>query len=214
MTPMSEGGDAPTQTDQAAMADDLIRAVMTDQKREISRGILPELEPVDPEDTYQAQTASRPAAKPKRRVKTGSLGGYVHSVKARILGYRPTRKHILWTCFALVVFFRPWLIPGLLFVSFWVALIAYLTLGHDRLFEFLAGGWNRLVKTKPHWAEKLRGIASRSALKYNAFRSKLPEKWAARLALPDLSHAAQTQEKLDDLPDPFDRLKMPDVYRG
>jgi len=192
--------------------DALIHSVMVAQKRTKSRDVLPELEPAD---------NSAPKAKSKKRAgknhtakRSTQPAGAPLNLKARVLGYRPTRNHIVLAVLALVVVMRPWLIPGVLFVGFWVGLIAWLTVGPDRMTEWAASAWDKLCTRKPELAEKLRRKADRFALRFDAFLDKLPDSWAEKLALPDLSRVVETDEDLDERPDPFDRLKLPEVYRG
>jgi len=187
--------------------DVLIHSVMVAQKRTKSRDILPELEPADT-DHPKAKSKKHAGNRPSRPA------GAPLNLKARVLGYRPTRKHIVLAVLALVVVMRPWLIPWVLFVGFWVGLIAWLTVGPDRMAEWAASAWDRLCTRKPELAEKLRRKADRFALRFDAFLDKLPDSWAEKLALPDLSRVVETDEDLDERPDPFDRLKLPEVYRG
>lgn len=193
--------------------DRMIRSLMVEQKRVHSRRSLPDLEPVDPE--MEPTDIETPKDKPKKKkIKRSRESGGIDGLKARILAYRPTKKHIFLAALALVMVLRPWLIPGLLFVTFWVALIAWLTLGPDRVTEMLQNGWERLSRRRPQLAERLRGRADVFALKFDALLDKLPEKWAEKLALPDLSSPVAQDADLDAQPDPFERLKLPEVYRG
>jgi len=209
MAAMTHQANDPSNS--ADSADDLIRSVMADQRRDVNRNALPALEPVA-EPTGRAARkvaakAEKKNAKPQRKA-TGAL-------IARIKGYRPTRRHIFWAVVAVIVIWRPWLIPGLLFVAFWVGLIAYLTLGPDRIAEWCAASWEKLSRRKPALAERLRQRADTFALKFDALLERLPDKWAEKLALPDLSQAGTSQNDLDERPDPFDKLKdTPEVYRG
>ena len=187
-------------------SEELIHVIMTQAKRETNRNSFPELAPAEP----QAETPRKPAAAPARGAK--------RSLRARILGYRPSRRPLVLTAVALVaalvVMLRPWLIPAILFVTFWVGLIAYLTLGHDRVVEMLTTAWDRFAARWPGRADALRHRADAFALKFDAFLEKLPKSWAKKLVLRDLSEPADTGPSLDDLPDPFEKLKMPEVYRG
>ncbi len=185
----------------------LIRSVMTDQKRVQNRKTLPDLEPADgaiPDPVYHDTAA--PAAARRKRSSNG--------MKSRILNYRPTRKHIIIAAFVLVMILRPWLIPGLLFVTFWVGLIAWLTLGPDRVTEWFVSMWDRLSQRNPAMAEKLRQRGDAFALKFDALLEKLPSSWAEKLALPDMSNPVKPDVDLAAEPDPFDKLKLPEVYRG
>lgn len=200
------------QNDEDTSADELIRSVMIEQKRVKSREVLPELEPVE-ETREPAPRMARKAARtaPKGAYQPDARTGIVDRIKA----YRPSRKHIFLVVLAGVVIWRPWLVPGILFVTFWIGLIVYLTLGPDRTMEKLSAVWTWLQRTRPETAEKLRDSADRFALKFDALLERLPDRWAERLALPDFSQPSDAQVKMDEATDPFDRLKpLPEVYRG
>lgn len=206
---------AEQQNENQDTTEGLIRSMMVEQKAESSRASLPDLAPVEhgefdrPAAAKEHSKARKATVAPRRR-STGSI----QHLKAKILAYRPTRSHILWALVLLVVIWSPWLIPGLLFVAFWVALIAYLTVGYDRMMEWLSSAWYRLGEANPDLIEKLRTRADAFALRFDAFLDRLPESWAEKLALPDMSAQRAEQDALDDRPDPFDRLKTPEVYRG
>ena len=205
---MGTATSSDRETDPAS-TESLIRSVMVEQKRTRSRDRLPELEPVEEEVTMRGPlTYVNRVVKPQRS--TGEASG----LKARILAYRPTRKHILIAAFVLIMVMRPWLIPGLLFIAFWVGLIIWLTLGPDRVTEWAQSAWERLNRRKPELADRLRQRADAFALRFDALLDKLPDSWAEKLALPDMSNPVANGETLEERPDPFDRLKLPEVYRG
>ena len=195
--------------DQLSM-ETMIRSVIIEQKQSDNRKSLPELNPVELDE---ADMAAEAAPAPSKRVKTRSTKAR-GSLKQRVLGYRPSGKHLLLAALALVVVFRPWLIPGVMFVAFWIVLIAYLTMGHDRFVEKLHTGWVRFDKRHPQKSARVRKTMDAFALRFDAFLDKLPESWAEKLALPDMSAPADGGRSLDEMPDPFDRLKTPEVYRG
>ncbi|MFK7938534.1 MAG: hypothetical protein AB8B82_04085 [Roseovarius sp.] len=193
-------------TDQSS-TDTLIQSVMQDQKRVSSREVLPELEPADP--MYDDVAQSGVSAPPTRKTAKAK-----RAVKARIAGYRPTLKHIAIAGFVLVMVLRPWLIPGILFVTFWVGLIAWLTVGPDRMMEIISNGWDRLSARNPAMAERMRQRGDAFALRFDAMLDRLPDSWAEKLALPDMSKPVHADKDLDNAPDPFEKLKLPEVYRG
>ena len=123
----------------------------------------------------------------------------------RLLSYRPTRKHLIYAVLALIMVVRPWLLPCVLLLIFWAVVIAYLTLGPDRVTEIVATRWYKLRERRPALAERLRQRADKIALRIDAVLDRLPEKWTNGLYLPDLSEAALLGAQ-DDRPDPFDRL--------
>lgn len=120
--------------------------------------------------------------------------------------FRPTKKQIALFVLAVVVIWRPWLVPLLLFVALFSALIAYLTLGPDRVAELIAARWEWFQKRYPERAEIVLGKAQRGADRLDAWLAKLPEKWTDGVYLPDLGRSDADGKPLDDKPDPFDRL--------
>ncbi|MEM8775416.1 MAG: hypothetical protein AAGF53_10305 [Pseudomonadota bacterium] len=112
------------------------------------------------------------------------------------------RKHFFWVGLIALIYFRPFILAIVILITFWVSLIAYLTLGHDRFFEIMSSTWMRFSNRFPHKAEKLRLRADRFAERFDRFLDYLPESWAEKLSLPDFSR----RTAYDDQPDPFDRL--------
>lgn len=201
------GTAAPENTPDQSATESLIKSVISDQKRVASRDALPDLEPVERE----ANTTAQPA---KNRFQPRKTNPNARSLKGRILAYRPTRNHILIGAFVIVMILRPWLIPGILFVTFWVGLIAWLTLGPDRMLEWAGNAWDRLSTRNPDLAERLRQRGDAFALRFDAMLDKLPDSWAEKLALPDMSRPLEVEKDLSKAPDPFEKLKLPEVYRG
>ena len=120
--------------------------------------------------------------------------------------FRPTRKQIAFVVLAGIVVWRPWLIPGLLFVLFWVGLIAYLTMGPDRVSEVAQGRWEWFRARFPERAERVMGWMQRSADRMDGWLARLPERWTDGVYLPDLGRSQADAEPADAQPDPFDRL--------
>ena len=209
---MTHAAPAPSATPEITPETaDLIRSVMIEQKRETKRNMLPELEPADPGLEHEQDLQSEPT---QPTPKTHTARQHPQSLKKRIKSYRPTPKHLAIAALVLVVWFRPWLIPGILFVGFWIGLIAYLTLGPDRSIEIASDVWSWISRKSPRTANRLRQGADAFALKFDALLDRLPDRWAEKLSLPDLSQPATQPDTLDDLPDPFEKLKLPEVYRG
>ncbi len=208
-------------------ADALIRRMIVEQKRDASREALPEIEREGGADAAPANTARRfpwqkqskpaeatpqkPAREERAPVSRGATRrpslGKLFSALPRL---RIARWHVIAGAVLLICIFRPWLLPAIFFISLWVLLIAYLTLGPDRMAELVSGGWYRLHARRPALAEKLRRRADALALRLDALLDRLPEKWTAGLYLPDLSGP---EEPDATRPDPFDRLAR-EVRRG
>jgi hypothetical protein len=130
----------------------------------------------------------------------------VRRLLARVSGFRPTRKQIALTALAVVMVWRPWLIPGILFLLFWIALIVHLTLGPDRVAELLTPVREKLAARYPEKAAALRRRAQAGADRVEGWIEKLPERWRDGIYLPDLgrSDSAGVPEAMKA--DPFDRL--------
>lgn len=120
--------------------------------------------------------------------------------------FRPTRKQIALFALLVVMVWRPWLIPGLVFVLFWVGLIAYLTIGPDRIAEICAARWDWFQQRHPERAATLQGKVQRGADRVDGWLARLPESWTDGIYLPDFGRSAAQGGALDDQPDPFDRL--------
>lgn len=218
----------------AKNADSVISKLMIEQKREKSRMHLPELAPEAEAETPKAKPVTHPRktdaaikavvavekspkakARKVRSFKFNPLNMVKSKLKAlikpeqlmaKVRGYRPTRKHVFFASIALIVFLRPWLIPAILFVTFWVVLIAYLTLGPDRVAELVSNGWQRLRARRPELAETIRQKADRMALRVDKLLDRLPTKWTENLYLPDFSQPVEKPDEFEARPDPFDRL--------
>ena len=216
--PGKPGVDAASPEEADATADELIRMLMVDQKRDINRGALPALEQGEGEVTAKPirhprrlfrKGAAKTGGKPARqrgiigRKLREKLKRPVGDVLARVRNYRPTRKHVFFAVIAVIVCLRPWLIPITLFIAFWVFLIAYLTLGPDRVAELVVGGWRRLHARRPELAENIRKRAEAMAIRIDAVLDRLPGKWTDGLYVPDFS---QPEHNAEERPDPFDRL--------
>lgn len=219
--------DSSVSDDIDARADELIRQVMIEQKREDSHNALPPLskptEPSAPKPSKQKAAVKHPrrsASNPSPvidRVAKAVDGddstrppSFLSNGIAAIKSYRPTRKHIIIAALCVVMLLRPWLIPVTLFVLFLTVLIAYLTLGPDRVAELVVHGWQRLNMRNPELAEALRQRAETTALRIDAFLDRVPGTWTDNLHVPDFS---KPDPEVRNRPDPFDRLAK-EAQRG
>ena len=211
---------APGEPDQTA--DALIREVMVAQKRRDSHAALPELE------ENEAAAQAKPIKHPRRLFRksetpsadtatdaerTKSAGLFMRSLQRgvdAIRSYRPSRKHLIVAAVIAIMYFRPWLIPITLFVLFLSVLIAYLTLGPDRVAELVVGAWQKLRARRPELAETIRQRAELMATRIDAALDRVPGSWTDGLHVPDFSEA---DTAIGDRPDPFDRLAK-EAQRG
>ena len=189
----------------------LVRSLVVEQKREESPKRLPPLAPPDPAPQAAKEVDGAPRDPAPRRPGKGRPMRLRPTLRrlprprlpAALRGVRPKRRHLAFAALALVILLWPLLIPGVLFVAFWLGLIAYLTLGPERCAEIAAGLWARFEARAPRRAERLRDRADRFAERFDRLLDRLPEPWAERLALPDFSASTRAGP---ERPDPFDRL--------
>ena len=127
---------------------------------------------------------------------------FVQAVKE----FRPTRKQIALAVFAGIMLWRPWLIPGLVFVIFWVSLIGYLTLGPDRVAEIAQSRWEWFNARYPDRAARVLGKMQRGADRMEGWLARLPERWTDGIYMPDLGRSEIEGGPKNTKPDPFDRL--------
>ncbi len=120
--------------------------------------------------------------------------------------WQPTKKQIVAVLIIAVAIWKPWLIPGLLFLLFWVSLIVYFSLGPDRVTELVLGGWEFFEKRQPERAARWLARIQSGADRVDGWLARLPERWTDGIYLPDLGRSGVGGDALDDRPDPFDRL--------
>jgi hypothetical protein len=119
-------------------------------------------------------------------------------------GIRLGRGSVLAMLLALLVIWKPGLVLAVILGPVVLAVIAYLTVGHERVVEIGVERWRKFQACNPRRAESLRAKADALAVKWDIVLDHLPKSWADRLALPDLSGSNDTT--LQDAPDPFERL--------
>ncbi|SLN41724.1 hypothetical protein PEL8287_02099 [Roseovarius litorisediminis] len=200
-------------------ADRLIRRIMVEQKREVSHKSLPDLIPDISDDVLEPapkkvrhpRRTNPHIAKVQKKLVIPVLSRLSPSrgliwLSDKVVNYTPTRKHSIIAVLALIMVLRPWFLPVFLFVSFWVILISYFSLGPDRVAELLVGLWQRIDRRNPKLAESIRQRAEAGAERIDAFMDRLPAKWTEGYQSPDFSRLAEPDPVSQDQLDPFDRI--------
>lgn len=135
------------------------------------------------------------------------MAAALRGLKARIAAYEPKRRHGVVLLLLALMIWRPWLIPGLLFLALWVILIVYFTVGPDRITELALGVWEWFSKRHPERAQRWLTRIQAGADRLDGWLAALPESWTDGIYLPDLGRSA-TEERPEALEaDPFDRLQ-------
>ena len=151
------GVDAPD------TARDMVRKVMQEGERPVRHKRLPTLAPAEP----------APAPSP-----AGAAAPMHNAAQRRRL--MPRRKHVWLLALALVMVWKPLLLPLIVLVTFWIGLICYLTLGHERSAAGAARIWSGYERRWPARAARARRRADGFALWWHRVLDRLPERWAAR----------------------------------
>lgn len=171
------------------------------------RSLLSPLAPQKQVDEKPQKQKKMKQPKPARAPKAEGTG-MLDQLKAKVLGYRPTPKHIVLACLALLVYFRPWLMVGLLFLFSFILIGVFLILGYD-------GFWRRAIRLARWYAEKhpsrsaeLHRKLDNFAMRFDAFLDRFPEGTVDGLYLPDLGALADAEARHDEALDRrFDNLR-------
>jgi len=159
----------------------------------------------------QAHTTAKPqkaAKKPRVKKPKPEGGGMVDQLKAKILTYRPSVKHVVLASLALLILFRPWLMLGLLFLSAFIVTGIFLILGYD-------GFWHRVMavarwsaRKHPSRSAEMHRKLDNFAMRFDAFLDRFPEGSVDGLYLPDFGDVAAADARHDEALDRrFDKLR-------
>lgn len=119
--------------------------------------------------------------------------------------YQPKWRHSAAILALAILIGWPGLLPLLLGLAIVLPIIAYLTVGHDRMSEMVAAAFDRFRRFDPVRAEILRDWAMRRVAGMERMLSRLPERWTAGLYLPDFRDAPVVHDKMRL--DPFSRFQ-------
>lgn len=151
--------------------------------------------PVAPAQPHVAAASAAPAAAPRPK---SALGLKIDALKAKVLGYRPTRKHIFWGAFALLVLMRPWLVVGLFFLSLFVLVGVFLILGYDGFWRraMAIGRW--YARRNPERSVELHRKLDRFAMRWDMILDRFPEGSVDGLYMPDFGDLAEADARHEE----------------
>ena len=200
------GQDASPQETQEGAADDMIRKVMAEQRRDKNLRSLPPLMPDEPEDASQKDQAARRGRRERRQAwgkvlnntptthydahnneacppRRGAMARFFlredrSPDAAGAEEPRSERRYAVALLIASVLVFWPEMIPGLLTMMFWTLFVASLLFGPDRVVDFLQALWRLFLRCHPGLAAKLRGLKEMARQTVAALRpGKLRRRW-------------------------------------
>lgn len=132
------------------------------------------------------------------RTPKGDGSGMLDQLKAKVMGYRPTPKHIVLACLALVILFRPWLVVGLLFLSLFLLVAIFLILGYDGFWRRVMGLARWYAGKHPSRSAEVHKKLDNFAMRFDAFLDRFPEGTVDGLYLPDLGALADAEASHDE----------------
>lgn len=153
--------------------------------------------PVKRKFSLRNKFASRPTkAVPQQRSQAPSsaLGGLMDRVRA----YRPTRLHIILAVCGLVVFMRPWLILGLMFIFVFIMVGVFLITGYDGFWQAVMKISRWYASRRPDRAASLHARLDRFAVRWDAVLDRFPEGTVDALYLPDFGDLATAELRHDE----------------
>ncbi|MGJ8629192.1 MAG: hypothetical protein ACSHXB_19710 [Sulfitobacter sp.] len=152
-----------------------------------------------------SQPAPQKPSKSKKKIPQNSI---IARVKASILGYRPSAKHIVLACLALLIVFRPWLVLGILFLSLFIVMGIFLILGYDGFWRRGMGLARWYARRRPQRSAELHRKLDSFAMKWDAVLDRFPEGSVDGLYLPDFGDLAEAEARHDATLDRrFDSLR-------
>ncbi|MCX7561874.1 hypothetical protein OS190_20115 [Sulfitobacter sp. F26204] len=142
-------------------------------------------------------TPPEPAPKAKPSPAASIEGGRVARLKASILGYRPTARHLVWASVGLLVVLRPWLAVGLLLLTLFTLTVIFLILGYDGFWQRAMGLARWYAGRQPKRAAVLHRKLDAFAMKWDAILDFFPEGSVDGLYLPDFGDLATAETRHD-----------------
>ncbi len=144
-----------------------------------------------------AKSSDPKAPKMSKKNSTISEDGLVARTKAKIFNYRPTSKHIVFACIGLLIFFRPWLILGIIFLSGFVITGIFLILGYDGFWRRAMGLARWYARRRPERSAELHRKLDSFAMKWDGVLDRFPEGSVDGLYLPDFGDLADVEARHD-----------------
>ena len=196
-----------------AEVDNIISQTLAKSRQEEARAALPEV--ADQEELLglagrnaRRDAATREAAELRCAQSAARVAPKLEDLSGRRMTSAWRKRLLIAAPIVLIVLWKPWLIPGLVIVAFWLVIAAFAVLGSERMAEGFIRFYVWLDARNPARAERIRDRADRLAMRLDALLDRLPERWTEGLYMPDFSRASLMGDGLDDLPDPFDRIAV------
>jgi hypothetical protein len=113
----------------------------------------------------------------------------------RILGHKHALKGVILVGTLLILYTRPWLIIGMIFLTICSCVGLFVALGYDRFWRRAVALGRWYAKRKPARAVELHRKLDAFAMKWDAILDRFPEGSVDGLYLPDFGEIAQADTR-------------------
>lgn len=121
----------------------------------------------------------------------------LNAVLTRVQAFRPSRRQIFWTIFALIVLLRPaWIVLTLVLAAF-VTLGVFVGFGPDRVWSGAVSLLKWYTLRAPVRGARLTARIDRFACRWDNLLDRFPEGWVDGLYLPDLQSLRDADDRHD-----------------
>jgi hypothetical protein len=149
-----------------------------------------------PEDVSAPQSTREKALKKAPRIKTQSPDGQGNFLM-RILGQKYAQYAVLAVAVLLTIYFRPFLILGIMFLSTLTVAAIFLILGYDGFWQRTMAVARWYARRSPERAVVLHRKLDLFATKWDAILDRFPEGTVDSLYLPDIGDVGQPGAQQD-----------------
>lgn len=168
-----------------------IRTVLQDQKPEMSAPDAAQ----GRDDMRERGGASRPIEDRPNKRSPAKQSRPKNKLIERTLGHKHALKSVILVAFLLVLYTRPWLVFGMLFLTVCSLVGLFVALGYDRFWRraIWLGRW--YAKRRPARAATLYRKLDAFAMRWDAILDRFPEGTVDGLYLPDFGEIAQADTR-------------------
>ena len=162
------------------------------------RDMVSDTEPVHMPEPRRAapspvHTAAMHTVAPSQAASSGYARRPPNAVLARVRAFRPSRRQIFWTVFALIVLLRPaWIVLTLVLGAF-----VTLGFGADRVWSGAVSLLKWYMLRAPVRGARLTARIDRFACRWDNLLDRFPDGWVDGLYLPDLQSLLDADDRHD-----------------
>lgn len=181
---------------------DSVKAGLGPETLSLIRDIVSDADPVDmPEPRRAPRSLVHSAAEHTVAASQVAPSGYarrpLNKVLMRVRAFRPSRRQIFWSIFALIVLLRPaWIVLTLVLAAF-ATLGIFVGFGADRVWSGAVSLLKWYTQRAPVRGARLTARIDRFACRWDNLLDRFPDGWVDGLYLPDLQSLLDADDRHD-----------------